>query len=67
MTQSPARTTGVYGPRAPDFFGADFFGADFFGADFFAAAFLATFFDFVVERADFFADDVFRVAAMCSI
>ena len=62
MTQSPARTTGVYGPRAPDFFGADFFGADFF-----AAAFLATFFDFVVERADFFADDVFRVAAMCSI
>jgi hypothetical protein len=62
MTQSPARTTGVYGPPGAAalvfgaFFAAVFFAADFFAAGFFAAGFFA---------ADFFVD-VFFFAAMAS-
>ena len=68
MTQSPARTTGVYGPSAPLFFAADFLVAVFvvavfFAADFLTADFLAVgLFDFFAVRPDFFVD-----AAMTSI
>ena len=53
ITQSPARTTGVYGPSAALFFGALFFATDFF-AVFFVTVFFATFFRVDVVRPDFF-------------
>ena len=63
MTQSLARTTGVYGPSAPLFFAAVFLVTVFFAAAFLTADFFAVgFFDFFAVRPDFFFD-----AAMTSI